>query len=67
METEIIMCFDRPNSDGLYEGIDGMEKECVKYAVKNADDADGYEGMPFMWWLSDTIGKNIHVEWSKFL
>ena len=54
-------------ADGLYEGMDGMEKECVKYAVKIADDVDGYEGMPFMRWLSDTIGKNIHVEWSKFL
>lgn len=74
METEKIMCFDRPNSDGLNtalltaltanKGATPMEAAAM---MNGGGFGGGYEGMPFMRWLSDTIGKNIHVEWSKFL
>lgn len=54
-------------ADGFYEGLPDAEKWCLKYAIKIADDSDGYEGMPFMRWLSDTIGKDIKVEWPNFI
>lgn len=33
--------------------------DCVKYATKVASDPDGYEGIVFMRWLTDLIGKEI--------
>ena len=62
------MCYlaNMAYADGFYEGLPDAEKWCLKYAVKVADDIDGYEGMPFMRWLSDTIGKNIKIDWNKY-
>jgi hypothetical protein len=62
------MCYlaNMAYADGFYEGLPDAEKWCLKYAIKVADDIDGYEGMPFMRWLSDTIGKNIKIDWTKY-
>lgn len=62
------MCYlaNMAYADGFYEGMPDAEKWCLKYAVKVADDIDGYEGMPFMRYLSDTIGKNIKIDWNKY-
>lgn len=43
------------------------EASCLKYAYKVANDPDGYEGMVFMRWTSDAIGKAIKVDWEKFV
>lgn len=64
------MCYlaNMAYADGLYEGLPDSDKWCLKYAAKIADDIDGYEGMPFMRWLSDIIGKEaIDIDWTMYV
>ena len=43
------------------------EASCLKYAWKNANDPDGYDGMVFSRWTADAIGKGIQIDWLKFV
>ena len=43
------------------------EASCLKYAWKNANDPDGYDGMIFSRWTADAIGKDIEIDWDKFV
>lgn len=44
------------------------EADCVKYATKVAADPDGYEGIAFMRWLTDLIGKEeTSIDFNKYL
>jgi hypothetical protein len=47
----------------FYPKVIGNVDGCLSYAVSIADDPDGYEGMVFMRYLSDVIGKEIKVKW----
>ena len=40
---------------------------CIKYALKVANDVDGYEGMAFCRWTADIIGKAVSIDWEKFV
>lgn len=46
-----------------------LEKEatCIKIAVANSTDPDGYDGQIFCRWLADVIGKNMKVDWNAFV
>lgn len=46
--------------------LDTVDK-CVTYAKLVASDPDGYEGMEFMRWTSDTIGKSLTLNWEDFI
>lgn len=43
------------------------EVACLKAAHKIANDNDGYDGMVFCRWMSDAIGKSVHIDWDKFI
>lgn len=44
------------------------EADCVKYAIKVAADPDGYEGIVFMRWLTDLIGKeDTSIDFNKYV
>lgn len=43
-----------------------MDK-CITYAKLVASDPDGYEGMEFMRWTSDAIGKSLTLNWEDFI
>ena len=43
------------------------EVSCLKAAHKVAKDKDGYKGMIFCRWTADAIGKNIKIDWEKFV
>jgi len=43
------------------------EKEVIDYTARYANDPDGYEGMQFMRWLSDLIGRKETVDWDVFV
>jgi hypothetical protein len=49
----------------FYPDIIGLEG-CINYALLIAKDPDGYDGMVFMRWLSDVIGKEVKIKWDKF-
>lgn len=46
--------------------LDTVDK-CVTYAKLVASDPDGYEGMEFMRWTSDAIGKSLTLNWEDFI
>lgn len=52
-------------SDEYPEEI-GTENGCIERAYKAAQDPDGYEGMTFIRWLGDVVGKRIRIEWERF-
>lgn len=43
------------------------ESEVIEATKRQLKDKDGYEGMIFMRWLSDLIGRKQNIEWSEFL
>lgn len=43
------------------------EAEVLEATKRQLKDKDGYEGMVFMRWLSDLIGRKQTVDWSNFL
>lgn len=48
------------------DGLDTVDK-CITYAKLVASDPDGYEGMEFMRWTSDAIGKSLTLNWEDFI
>lgn len=42
----------------MYPDVVPTEEGCLKYALAMGADKDGYEGLPFMRWISDLIGKS---------
>lgn len=42
-------------------------KSCVIYAMKIANDKDGYEGIQFCRWLADIENKNLQIDWNSFV
>lgn len=46
--------------------LDTVDK-CITYAKLVASDPDGYEGMEFMRWTSDAIGKSLTLNWEDFI
>ena len=46
--------------------LDTVDK-CIAYAKLVASDPDGYEGMEFMRWTSDAIGKSLTLNWEDFI
>ncbi len=46
--------------------LDTVDK-CITYAKLVASDPDGYEGMEFMRWTSDVIGKSLTLNWEDFI
>ena len=51
----------------LYDKILKDESSCLKTAYIIATDPDGYDGMIFSRWTSDAIGKNVKIDWEKFI
>lgn len=49
----------------FYPAVLKTEEACVSYAMAVADDPDGYDGMPFLRWTADLIGKGANVDWEK--
>lgn len=43
------------------------EVACLKAAYALANDPDGYDGMVFRRWTADVLGKEMNVDWSKFI
>ena len=43
------------------------DAEVIEATKRYLKDKDGYEGMAFMRWLADLIGKRQTVDWSEFL
>ena len=43
------------------------EALCLKHAHAMVHDPDGYPELVFSRWLCDTIGKNMEIEWDKFI
>lgn len=43
------------------------EASCLKAAYKIANDPDGYEGLIFNRWLADMVGKEVKIDWTKFI
>lgn len=44
-----------------------QHRELKTYAKLVASDPDGYEGMEFMRWTSDAIGKSLTLNWEDFI
>lgn len=42
-------------------------KSCVVYANKIANSTNAYEGIIFCRWTADIIGKNLKINWEKFI
>jgi len=51
----------------FYPDIIPVADSCIKYAEAVATDPDGYEGMEFLRWTSDAIGKSITINWKDFI
>lgn len=43
------------------------EASCLRYAYKAVSDPDGYDGMIFCRWTADIVGKEIELDWKKFI
>lgn len=43
------------------------EVACMKAAHALANDPDGYDGMVFRRWTADMVGKQIKIDWDKFI
>lgn len=52
----------------FYPNVIHSEDECIEYAIATANDPDGYEGIVFLRWMADIIGKKITtIEWDKYI
>lgn len=51
----------------LYPELFANETSCIKAAWKIANDIDGYDGLAFCRWTADIIGKNIQIDWAKYI
>lgn len=51
----------------FYPHVLGTVSGCLAYAKAVAEDRDGYEGLPFMRWIADLIGKKETVNWVDFI
>ena len=51
----------------FYPTVLDTADKCVTYAKLVASDPDGYEGMEFMRWTSDAIGKSLTLNWEDFI
>ena len=51
----------------LYPAVLDTVDKCITYAKLVASDPDGYEGMEFMRWTSDAIGKSLTLNWEDFI
>lgn len=49
----------------FYPAVLKTEEACINYAIALANDRDGYDGMPFLRWTADLIGKGVTVDWEK--
>lgn len=49
----------------FYPSVIKTEDGCIRHAIATAKDPDGYEGMPFLRWTADLIGKGATVDWEK--
>lgn len=64
---------DNQNSNLLMDAVHGNTAvldtvdKCITYAKLVASDPDGYEGMEFMRWTSDAIGKSLTLNWEDFI
>lgn len=50
----------------FYPSVISTVDACIEYAKAVAKDPDGYEGMEFLRWTSDAIGKSITINWEDF-
>lgn len=57
---------DNQNSNLLMDAVHG-NTAAITYAKLVASDPDGYEGMEFMRWTSDAIGKSLTLNWEDFI
>lgn len=51
----------------FYPTVVKTEDDCWNYGVMVATDIDGYEGIQFMRWTSDIIGKEIIIDWKEVI
>ena len=51
----------------FYPTVIKSEEDCWNYGVMVATDIDGYEGIQFMRWTSDIIGKEIVIDWKEVI
>ena len=51
----------------FYPAVLDIVDKCITYAKLVASDPDGYEGMEFMRWTSDAIGKSLTLNWEDFI
>lgn len=51
----------------FYPTVLDTADKCVTYAKLVASDHDGYDGMEFMRWTSDAIGKSLTLNWEDFI
>lgn len=58
---------DNQNSNLLMDAVLDTVDKCITYAKLVASDPDGYEGMEFMRWTSDAIGKSLTLNWEDFI
>lgn len=49
----------------FFPSVIKTEEGCVKYALAVARDPDGYDGMPFLRWTADLIGKGATIDWEN--
>lgn len=45
----------------------GDDISCLRAAYALANDPDGYEGMTFRRWTADVAGKQVKIEWAKYI
>ena len=51
----------------LYPDLLKDGKSCIIYANKIANASNSYDGIIFCRWTADVIGKNIKIDWEKFI
>lgn len=49
----------------FYPKVLKTEEACVQYALAVARDPNGYDGMAFLRWTADLIGKGVTIDWEK--
>lgn len=51
----------------FYPDVMDAETDCIKAAIKIANDPDGYEGQAFCRWVADVMASHKHIEWEKYI
>ena len=51
----------------FYPSIIDTTDKCIAYSKAVATDPDGYEGIEFIRWVGDVIGKSININWEDFV